>query len=78
MEKKICRCRTLHPPPAASRMVAWCQAETVSLYSVMNCAKATAHNFPEASMNYELISAEDYDNLPDEPELKFVEIDRIC
>jgi len=29
-------------------------------------------------MNYELISAEDYDNLPEEPDLKFVEIDRIC
>jgi hypothetical protein len=29
-------------------------------------------------MNYELISAKDYDNLPEEPDLKFVEIDRIC
>lgn len=29
-------------------------------------------------MNYELMSAEDYDNLPEEPELKFFEIDRIC
>ena len=29
-------------------------------------------------MNYELISAEDYNNLPEESDLKFVEIDRIC
>lgn len=29
-------------------------------------------------MIYELISAEDYEILPEEPELKFVEIDRIC
>ena len=29
-------------------------------------------------MNYELMSAEDYDNLPEESDLKFVEIDRIC
>lgn len=29
-------------------------------------------------MNYELMSAEDYDSLPEEPGLKFAEIDRIC
>lgn len=29
-------------------------------------------------MNYELIKVEDYDQLPDEPDLKFAEIVRIC